>query len=43
VALPRRSARVVSNGTGGRSPPRARTLVWQPAQSLASTFALCGW
>ena len=39
VSLVRRSARVVSNGSGGRRFPRFRTLAWQPLQSLASTFA----
>jgi hypothetical protein len=39
ISLTRRSARDVSNGTGGRALPRLRTFAWQPAQSLASTFA----
>jgi len=39
VSLTRRSARVVSNGSGGRRFPRLRTFAWHPVQSLASTFA----
>jgi hypothetical protein len=42
AALTRRSALVVSKGSGGRSLVRDRTLLWHPVQSLASTRAWCG-